>query len=97
METHLTDNVLNNDLIPNYTIIRKDRDFGPSKGGVLLAFRDDLVITHCPDLNADCEIVWATIEIQGAKQITVGAFYRSQIYGASSDYLEQLRSSLQKI
>ena len=96
-ETYLTDNVLNNELIPNYTIIRKDRDFSPSKGGILLAFRDDLVVTHPPDLNADWEIVWATIEIQGAKQITVGAFYRSQIYGASSDYFEQLHFSLQKI
>jgi hypothetical protein len=97
-ETHLDDSINNNELFPpNYSIIRKDRDFGPSKGGVLLAFRDDLVVTHRTDLNSNCEVVWASIQIQGAKQIVVGSFYRSQTYGKTKDYIDELRSSLNKI
>ncbi|XP_072021618.1 uncharacterized protein [Amphiura filiformis] len=97
-ETHLDPSINNNELFPQgYSVIRKDRDFGPSKGGVLLAFKDDLVVTHRTDLNTNCEVVWATIQIQGAKQITIGSFYRSQQFGATTEYIDQLRESLNNI
>ena len=75
--------------------MRKDCDFDTAKGGFLLAFKNNLVATNRSDLNADCEIVWTTIQIQGSKQITIGAL--TQIYGATSNYLEQLHTLLHKI
>jgi hypothetical protein len=96
-ETHLDDSVNSSELFPpDFSIIRKDRDFA-TKGGVLIAIRNNLIATHRTDLDSNCEIVWVTIELQGAKKITIGAFYRSQNVGSSPDYLDQLRESLSKI
>ena len=97
-ETHLNVSINSSEIFPpNYAVFRKDRDIGTSGGGVLVAIRSDLIATHRIDLDTDCEIVWVTIKIQGSKSITVGAFYRSQKYGATSAYLDQLRQSLAKI
>ncbi|KAJ8042793.1 RNA-directed DNA polymerase from mobile element jockey [Holothuria leucospilota] len=94
-ETHLNSSVTSNELFPsNYTVFRKDRNYGQSKGGVLIATKNDLLATYRPDLDSDCEVVWVSLEIQGAKQILIGSFYRSHKYGNSTDYLDQLRASL---
>ena len=50
-----------------YSVIRKDRNFDNSKGGVLIAMKDDLIGTHRTDLDTKCEIVWVTIKIQHYK------------------------------
>ena len=77
--------------------MRKDRDFGRKKGGVILGFKDDLIVTPRPDLSTNCELVWASIQIQGSKQIFVGSFYRSQQFSGSTEYMDLLRASLNKI
>ena len=83
---------------PSYSVFRKDRNFGPTKGGVLIATKNDLIAsaTHRVDLDSDCETIWISIELQRSKQIFVGSFYRSQKYGKTVDYLDQLRDSLSK-
>ena len=65
-ETHLDSSVNSSELFPsNYSVIRKDRNLDNSKGGVLIAMKDDLIGTHRTDLDTKCEIVWVTITIQG--------------------------------
>ena len=74
-ETHLDSSVNSSELFPsNYSVIRKDRHFDNSKGGVLIAMKDDLIGTHRTDLDTKCEIVWVTNKIQGSKDVTIGAF-----------------------
>ena len=78
--------------------MRKDRNFDNSKGGVLIAMKDDLIGTHRTDLdNTKCEIVWVTIKIQGSKDVTIGAFYTSPQFGDTYDYINELRESINKI
>ena len=46
-ETHLDSSVNSSELFPsNYSVIRKDRNFDNSKGGVLIAMKDDLIGTR---------------------------------------------------
>lgn len=97
-ETHLDNTVNSSELFPaDFSVIRKDRDIGNSKGGVLIALRNDLVATHRIDLDTKCEIVWVTIKIQGAKDLTIGSFYRSQQFGNKPEYFDALRESLDNI
>ena len=97
-ETHLDSSVNSSELFPsNYSVIRKDRNFDNSKGGVLIAMKDDLIGTHRTDLDSKCEIVWVTIKIQGSKDVTIGAFYRSPQFGDTYDYMNELRESINKI
>ena len=49
------------------------------------------------DLDTKCEIVWVTIKIQGSKDVTIGAFYRSPQFGATYDYMNELRESINKM
>ena len=96
-ETHLDSSVNSSELFPhNFSVFRKDRE-GRSKGGVCIAVRDDLIATHRTDLDSECEAVWVTLKVKGVKDLTIGAFYRSQIFGDSSEYLDALRQSLTKI
>ena len=98
-ETHLDSSVNSSEQFPsNYSVIRKDRHFDNSKGGVLIAMKDDLIGTHRTDLDTKCEIiVWVTNKIQGIKDVTIGAFYRSPQFGDTYDYMNELRESINKI
>ena len=73
----------------NYSVIRKDRNFDNSKGGVLIAMKDDLIGTHRTDLDTKCELVWVTIKIQGSKDVTIGAFYRSPQFGDTQGRIQR--------
>ena len=46
-------------LSPNYEAIRKDRNV--HGGGVLIAFRDNIVAEPLQNLNSNCEIIWTKI------------------------------------
>ncbi len=97
-ETHLNPSVNSSELFPsNFSVIRKDRDTGHSKGGVLIACRNDLIATSRVDFDAQCEVVWTTVKIKGSKDLTIGSFYRSQQFGGSPEYFNALRDSLNKI
>ena len=53
--------------------------------------------THRTDLDIKCEIVWVTINLQGSKDVTIGAFYRSPQFGDTYDYTNELRESINTI
>ena len=57
----------NNELFPeNYIAYRKDRN--TAVGGVFLLVRKDIVSSNQPDLDSDCEILWAKIQLQNNKK-----------------------------
>ena len=64
---------------------------------LLIAIKNDLIGTHRPELDTNCEIIWVTIKIQGSKDITIGAFYRSPQFGNTNGYMNELRESINKI
>ncbi len=98
-ESWLSEDVSNSEIFPpEYCAIRKDRPpnlRGQSHGGIFIAMRGDLVMSHCCDLDEECEILWAQLELVGAKKIVVGAFYRPPESGPP--VLDSLKSSLSKI
>ena len=59
--------------------------------------KSDLIGTHRTDLNSNGEIIWVNIKIQGTKDIIIGAFYRSPQFGNPSEYMHELRESINKI
>ena len=76
-ETWLDPSIPSSDIIPtNYSVYRKDRQAGQTGGGVMIAVRNNLLSSACPDLDTDCELVWAKIELLGARNLYVGAYYR---------------------
>jgi hypothetical protein len=97
-ETHLDPSVHSSEFIPpDFSVVRKDREKGNPKGGVLIAYRKDLIATHRIELDNICEAVWITIKIQGAKDLTIGSFYRSHKFGNTPEYFDALRDSIGKI
>ena len=99
-DTHLNPSVNSSELFPDlFAVFRKNRCFGKTEtkcGGILIALKNDIIETHRIDLDTECEVVWVTIKIQGAKDVTIGAFYRSQIFGKSVEYMNELRKSIQR-
>ena len=55
-ETHLSPDISNCELFPaSYKIIRKDRN--PHGGGVLIATKSSISVTHHTNMDSDCEII----------------------------------------
>lgn len=71
---------------------RKDRKFG--EGVVFIVIRNDLITTEIKT-DADCEIVWTKLTIQGSKSIYIGSYYRKP--SSKLDMVESLDSSIQQI
>ena len=62
-ETWLDPSIPSSDIIPtNYSVYRKDRQAGQTGGGVMIAVCNNLLSSACPDLDTDCELVWAKID-----------------------------------
>ncbi|XP_072041206.1 uncharacterized protein [Amphiura filiformis] len=99
-ETWLNDSVCNSSFLPSgYTAVRKDRPINPrtgvAHGGVMIAFKDNLVASHRCDLDTESEIVWLQVDLVGSKPLVIGPFYRPQTTGAA--YLDKLRESINKL
>ncbi|XP_072025433.1 uncharacterized protein [Amphiura filiformis] len=99
-ETWLNDSVCNSSFLPSgYTALRKDRPINPrtgvAHGGVMIAFKENLVASHRCDLDTESEIVWLQVDLVGSKPLVIGAFYRPQTTGAA--YLDKLRESINKL
>ena len=96
-ESWLNKDVLDGEIFPeNYSVIRKDRTTGKTGGGgVFIAYRNDIILTHRADLDADCELLWAQLQIKDAKSVFLGCFYRPPNDGIES--LHQLDQSLSKL
>ena len=61
---------------PEYQVLRKDRNLKARGGGVFIAVRKHYDMTLLPDLETNCEILWAKVQISASKFLTLGCFYR---------------------
>ena len=96
-ETWLQPSITSNEIFKpemGYTLYRKDRS-NQAYGGVLIAVRNELVSSACPDLDTDCELLWVQIDLTGAKSLHIGAFYRPPDSDVTT--LENLNQSLQRL
>lgn len=82
-ETWLDNSISSEEFFPkdlNFSIYRKDRK-KPAKngkfyGGVLLAISNEFISSELTELNTDCEIIWASINLIGSKTLYISSFYR---------------------
>lgn len=82
-ETWLDSNIFDREILPDfYQLYRKDRS--RHGGGVLLAVRSNLKSYAVPELDTDCEMVWAAVKLQGTKKLYVCAYYRPDVSDAAS-------------
>ena len=91
-KTHLTPDIRNSELFTSdFTVYRKDRNH--CGGGVLVAVKNHLASLPHPDLDANCEIVWAEVVFQG-ESLLICSFYRPPSADVAS--LSELDISLKK-
>ena len=63
----------------NFTVYRNDRPQnkrGQSHGGVLIAINSNIPSTSLPELQTNCEMVWAEVTISNARKLLVCSYYR---------------------
>ena len=98
-ESWLHDEIGNSECFPVevYEILRRDCTTEPPDhhGGVFIATKKDLIMDREIELETDCEILWAKINIKGSKVLHVGAYYRPNEGDENS--LDQLEASLLRI
>lgn len=91
-ETWLNESILNSEILPGYSIFRRDR---PDRvgGGILVAVKDNLRTTRRLDLEREgTELVVVELYKPNNKSLILYTFYRPP---NSNDVLSQLNSSLQ--
>ena len=62
-----------------YTVYRNDRPpnkKGQSHGGVLITINSKIPSTSLPELQTNCEMVWAEVTICNARKLLVCSYYR---------------------
>ena len=76
----------------NYTVFRKDRKVN---GGGVFAATCDEISYEIPDIDADCEMIWAGLHFSGSKPLYLASFYEPP--NTTSQPLEALASSYNKL
>ena len=76
-----------------YVLRRKDRT-NKTGGGVLLAIKNEYNSEHVPELDTDCEIVWAKMNLKGNGTIYVCSYYRRNV--SDEDSLKYFETSVQR-
>ena len=59
---------------PEYQVLRRDRNSKARGGGVFIAVKKHYDMTLLPDLQTNCEILWAKVQISASKSLTLGCF-----------------------
>ena len=93
-ESKLCNSMCSYEFFPkNYTVFRKDRNV--NEGGVFVATSDRIISYEIPDLDTDCEIIWAGLHFSGSKPLYYASFYKPP--NTTSQPLEALASSYNKL
>ena len=77
----------------NCTIFREDSNV--NGGGVFVATFDRIISYEIPDLDTDCEIIWAGLHLSGSKPLYLASFYEPP--NTTSQPLEALASSYNEL
>lgn len=75
---------------PEYKLYRQDRQ--SKGGGVLIAVNNKLLSSPVPELQTDCEITWAKLEVAGQRDLYLCSYYNPKTSNTKS--LEELEKSL---
>ena len=93
-ESKLRNSMCSYEFFPkNYAVFRKDSNV--NGGGVFVATSDRIISYEIPDLDTDCEIVWAGLHFSGSKPLYLASFYKPP--NTTSQPLEALASSYNKL
>ena len=93
IESWLQPAILSSEVFPdNYVAYGKDR--GSLGEEVFILVHKNLVSTAQPELDANTEMIWAKIHMQGSKDLFLGCFYMPHRSPAD---LTELDKTLQKI
>ena len=91
-ETWLNDSILSSEILPGYTIYRRDR-LNRTGEGVLVAVKDNIRSTHHAELESEnTELIVIKLIIPNSKSVFLYTFYRPP--NSAPDVLLQLNSSL---
>ena len=91
-ETWLNDSILSSEILPGYTIYRRDR-LNRIGGGVLVAVKDDIRSTRHAELEPEnTELIVIELIIPNSNSVYLSIFYRPP--NSAPDDLLQLNSSL---
>ena len=83
-----------NEFFPkNYNIFRTYRNV--NGGRVFVATSDRIISYEIPDLDTDCELIWAGLHSSGSKPLYLASFYEP--HNTTSNRLEALASSCNKL
>ena len=97
-ETWLHEGIKTQEFLPDnfdYSIYRSDRKISSDyHGGVLIAVTKRLVSNPVPELERNCEILWAKINLVSVNTL-VGAFYRPHMKDRQA--IKELKLSLQSL
>ena len=96
-ESWLHSNIWSETVFPvdDYQVLRRDREKDNTKGGVFILAKNDVTITREEELETDCELLWCRVEIQGSKNLHIGAYYRP--HERDEESLNQLEASLNRL
>ena len=93
-ETWLDKDIRDSEICPRgYVLHRKDRT-NKTGGGVLLAIKNEYNSEHVPELDTDCEIVWAKMNLKGNGTIYICSYYRRNV--SDEDSLKYFETSVQR-
>ena len=81
--------------VDQYQVFRRDREKNNKKAGVFILARKDLTITREEDLETDFELLWCKVDIHGARNLHIGAYYRP--HEQDEDSLMELEKSLDRL
>jgi hypothetical protein len=94
-ETWLTPYIKDHEIfLLDFNVYRSDRK-SDKHGGVCIAIKNDIISDEEPELQTNCEIVWAKISLAGSKAVHICAYYRHHV--GDKESLEQLRLSLGRV
>ena len=77
----------------NYTVLRKDCNVHGN--GVFVATSDRIISYEIPDLDTDCEMIWAGLHFSDSKPLYLASLYKPP--NTTSQPLEALASSYNKL
>ena len=77
----------------HYTMYRKDTN--SAGGGVFIAISDTLASYPINDVDTNCEIVYATLQMNGGKKLIMASYYRPP--KSSIDEVEQFCTSVDRV
>ena len=73
-ETNLTANEVDSDFLPDgYSAFRHDKC--STKHGVLIAYKQNLIMSKIEVIEKTCELVLAKLQVLGRPDLNVGSFY----------------------